>query len=167
MKKLFTIVSLLFLVSLQNVYSQTTNDFEEELKGARNQTLRINAIFSVAFDNNTYGIETFVEDQDIINSYSRTVASISIDLETVEKNSNTAQVIENYNPNFGTTADVISKYIEGYEKWAASNMDEVKEYDGSGNWFETFILTGKNVVEASKRLDYALAEVVNEIRGHY
>ena len=165
MKKLFTLI--IFLVLSHSGYSQSVEAFEEELKGARNQTLRINALFSVAFDNNTYGSETFVEDQDILNSYSSTVASITIDLENVEKNSNTAQVIENYNPNFGTTADVISKYIAGYEKWAASNMDEIKEYDGSGNWFETFILTGKNVVEASKRLDNEIAMVVNEIRGHY
>ena len=165
MKKLYTLV--IFLVLAQSGYSQSVEAFEEELKGARNQTLRINALFSVAFDNSTYGSETFVEDQDIINSYTRTVSSITADLEAVEKNSNTAQVIENYNPNFGTTADVISRYIEGYEKWAASNMDEIKEYDGSGNWFETFILTAKNVVEASKRLDNEIAMVVNEIRGHY
>lgn len=167
MKKLFALFVLLTAVFVQNGFSQSTGSFEEELAGARNQTLRINAVFSVAVDNKAYGKEYFAEDVAIINSFNKTISDIGADLETVEKNSNTAQVIENNNPNFGTTADVISKYIQGFERWASANMDEVKSYDGSGIWYEEFMKAGNNAVSSAQTLDDAISEVVSEIRGHY
>ena len=168
MKTLFTSIVLLTFVFLAGRASaQSTGSFEEELAGAKNQTMRINAVFSVAADNSAYGKEFFGEDVAIINSFTKTITDIAADLKIVEKNSNTAQVIENNNPNFGTTADVISKYIQGFEKWAASNQDEITSYDGSGQWYEVFMKSANNAVSLAQVLDNEIAEVVNEIRGNY
>ncbi|MCB0721051.1 MAG: hypothetical protein KDC42_02000 [Ignavibacteriae bacterium] len=167
MKKLSLLFILLTAVLINNGFAQSVGSFEEELAGARNQTLRINAVFSVATDNSAYGKEFFAEDIAIINSFNQTITDIAADLKVVDKNSNTAQAIENNNPNFGTTADVISKYIQGFERWATSHQDEVASYDGSGKWYEEFMKNANTAVSLAQVLDNELAEAVNEIRGHY
>ena len=168
MKKVLTsfILVLTFGFIYENGYSQLEEGFQQQLAGARNQTLRVNAIFSVAKDNNAYGPEFFKQDIAIIEAFNKELAAIKEALKTVEKNSNTAQIMEDNNPEFGTTATVIEGFIEGFEAWATDNPDAIN-LGGGGDWYHVFLNDAKTAVADAMSLDQEMLIIIREIRGNY